>query len=486
MKFSPAPAVLALAGLILSSLSPIATAVAPSPEPGMRYLPGQGTDWREEYAYTLGVQAYIFGYPWVYMPTLRWQWVTRHVNADTPYAPLNQFWHAPRLITAQYKDGGTMNNDTLYSLAWLDLSRGPVILSMPETGQRYYTMQFVGMNSDRFADIGLRTTGHAPGHYAVVGPGWTGTLPKGVVRLPTAPSNSVLIFGRTLITGAADLPAVQALQRQYRLTPLAQWGKPAQNQPENRAVWQPFDEKTDPLAHWKTMNRAMAENPPDARHAVLLKQFSDIGVGPGLDVDKLDPATRRGLVRAAREGWRLMQAAATGGHHMKTVGGGWRYSPRSFGLTSEADDLLVRGSLQSMIGITANTPEESIYLNTSKDGAGKPLQGGKRYIMHFAPDALPDVKAFWSLTLYGADRNFIDNPINRYSLGDRSPGLKRDADGGLTIYIQPDSPGRERESNWLPTSTAQPYYYAILRAYMPGPSLLTQSWVPPALVETGQ
>ncbi len=457
-------------------------AAAPSPEPGMTFSPGQGTDWREEYAYTLGVQAYIYGYPWIYLSALRWQWTNKFENIDTAYAPINQFWHAPRLLTADWRDGGTMNNDTLYSLAWVDLRKEPVILSVPDTGDRYYTMELVGMNSDNFGYVGQRATGNKAGHYALVGPGWKGQLPKGVIAIQTSSSSWAMVFGRTLVAGDADIPAVHALQQKYKLTPLSLWGKPGSKVPESRDVWKPFDEATDPLAHWKTLNKALAEDAIDPRHAQLVKTFAGIGVGPGLDVDKVDPATKRGLIRAAREGWRILNASPTTNYHMKTMPGGWRYPPISYGRTTLADDFLVRGGLQALIGITANDPEESVYLNVASDAKNQRLQGDKRYVLRFAPGQQPDVKAFWSLTLYGFDRNFVANPINRYSLGDRSPSLKKDVDGGTTFYIQADSPGADKEGNWLPSLKGKPFYL-VLRAYVPGPKLLDQTWVPAPVIE---
>lgn len=470
--------------LSFSLLAPVlpAHALAPAPEPGMQYVPGQGTDWREEYAYTLGVQAYIFGYPWIYMSALRYQWTSQYVNEDTAYAPVNHFWHAPRLVNAKWRDGGSPNNDTLYSMAWVDLSKEPVILSVPDTGERYYTMQLTGMDSDNFAYVGQRTNGNKAGHYAIVGPQWKGQLPKGVKALPPSSSPWVLIWGRTLITGEQDMAAAQAVMQQYKLTPLSLWGKKDAKAPESRDVWAPADAATDPLAHWKTMNRAMAENPPSARHAVLLKNFARIGVGAGLDVDKMDDATKRGLIRAAREGWRQLNASASTSYRMKTVAGGWRYPPSIMGRPGLDDDFIVRGGLQSLIGIVANDPEESVYLNTRSDAQGKLLHGDKRYVMRFSPGQLPDVKSFWSLTMYGFDRNFVDNAIDRYSLGDRTPGLKKDADGGLTFYIQADSPGAGKEGNWLPSSKGKPFYL-ILRGYIPGKPLLDQTWTPPGLIE---
>lgn len=465
--------------LTLACLIIPANAVAPTPEPGMKYVPGQRADWREEYAYTLGVQAYIFGYPWIHMAALRWQWTNESINKFTAYAPINHFWHAKELVTAKWHDGGTPNNDTLYSIAWVDLTKEPVILSVPATGDRYYTMEIAGMSSDNFAYVGQRTTGNKAGHYAIVGPNWKGELPKGVKALPPSSSTWAGIFGRTLVKDAQDVLAVNALQEKYTLTPLSLWGKVGAQRPTSRDVWKPIDNATDPLSHWKTMNRAMTESPPVAQHALLIKSFATIGVGPGLDIDALDEATKRGLRRAAAEGWYLLNAAGAASYHY--VGGGWRYPPKTLGRAGLADNFIVRGGMQSLTGIVANDPEENVYISAVADGAGKPLDGGKRYVIHFGPADVPDVKAFWSLSLYGFDRNFVENAIDRYALGDRSPSLKKDADGGFSIYIQADSPEANKVGNWLPSTKGTERFYLILRAYIPGKGLIDQTWVPPAI-----
>jgi hypothetical protein len=267
-------------------------------------------DWREQHAYTLGVQAYIFGFPYVYLPSLRADWVTRPKSAnELPlYAPINHFSHVKTLADASYRGGGSPNNDTLYSHAWLDVGKEPVILSHPDMGDRYFTFELAGVDSDNFAYVGKRTTGGKAGSFAIVGPGWKGELPTGVKALPPSLTPTVLIFGRTLIDGPADTKTVNALQDQYSLIPLSPWGKKDAVLPASRDVWQPFDPKTDPLAEWRTMNRAMTENPPEARLDKLVGLFARIGVGPGQDLDKMDDATKRGLARAAVDGRKLLKA----------------------------------------------------------------------------------------------------------------------------------------------------------------------------------
>lgn len=444
------------------------------------------TDWREDYAYTLGVQAYIFGFPYVYLPSLRWDWVTQPKPQGnvTPYAPLNHFSHTRKLADASYRGGGAPNQDTLYSMAWVDVTKEPVILSHPDMGNRYFTFELASMDSDNFAYVGKRTTGEKAGSFAIVGPNWKGTLPSGVKALPASRTPTVLIFGRTLVDGQADVQAVNELQDKYTLIPLSFWNRKDIKLPASRDVWKPFDPKTDPLAEWKTMNRAMTENPPEARLAKLVELFAKVGVGPEQDIDKLDDATKRGLARAAVDGRKLLNEVIQSGKLGKQVNY-WSIPPKTFGRAGLADDFLLRGSVQCLGGIIANEPEEAVYYNTTFDGTGQPLSGTKQYVMRFAPGQLPKVNGFWSITLYDPTYNFTDNPIDRYSIGDRTEGIKKDTDGGLTLYIQSTSPGKDKELNWLP-STESGLFVLVMRTYMPGEEIVEQIWAPPPVMEVKQ
>jgi len=262
---------------------------------------------------------------------------------------------------------------------------------------------------------------------------------------------------------------------QYKLTPLSVWGKPEANAPESYDVLKPFDRKTDPLAEWKTMNAAMAENPPPSRHEVLLKQFAQIGVGPGLDIAGLDSATKRGLQRAAVDGRKLLETALLQGARQKNVNG-WNYPPADMGRAGAKDDFVLRSALQSMWGIVANDPAEAIYLNTSNDSEGKPLTGANGYIVHFQKGGLPPARAFWSVTLYDSRHNLVANPIKRYSIGDRDK-VKFNGDGSLDIYVQQSSPGPDKEANWLPSPPED--FNLVMRAYLPGIEIQEQRWTPP-------
>jgi hypothetical protein len=435
-------------------------------------------DWREQYAYTLGVQAYVYGFPYVYMSEVRWGQVAQKVDPKVlPHAAVNHFWHNHVMGGPESQAGGSPNNDTLYSIAWIDLSKEPVILSVPDVGERYYTMEIASFDSDNFAYVGMRTTGTRAGNYAIVGPSWKGELPDGVQQLTPSRTPSAFILGRTLLRGPDDLTAIRAVMAQYKLTPLSFWGKSGVQLPESYDVLRPFDRKTDRLADWKTMNETMAENPPPARHELLLKQFAEIGIGAGLDVERLDGATKRGLARAAVDGGKLLDAALRQGARQKNVNG-WNYPPPDMGRAGDKDDFLLRAALQSKWGIVANDPAEAIYLNTSTDPEGEQLTGANRYVMHFPAGGLPEVKAFWSITLYDVRHNLVANPLKRYALGDRDK-LRINTDGSLDVYVQNQSPGKDKEANWLPAPAEE--FNLVLRTYLPSMNIQQQRWTPPPL-----
>ncbi|MGO4230011.1 DUF1254 domain-containing protein [Arthrobacter sp. YAF34] len=215
-------------------------------------LTGRVEDWRAAYAYTAGMQAFIYGFPYIYNARLRHEWVTNPRDPEVvPYAAVNHFWHAGRLLDASYRDGGCPNNDTLYSLAWLGLREGPVVLSHPGMGERYFTFEIMGFTSDNVGYVGQRTTGSGAGNFAIIGLGWHGTLPDNVRSTQPSPTPWVLLLGRTLVTGPEDLPAARSLQSQYRLTPLHLWGQAGAKVPEHRDVYAPTPPTEDPYASGK-------------------------------------------------------------------------------------------------------------------------------------------------------------------------------------------------------------------------------------------
>ena len=440
-------------------------------------------DWQAEYAYSLGLQAYIYGFPYVYNAYTRYKWTNIPQDPKrVPYAPVNHFWHATELIDATYRDGGCPNNDTLYSTAWVDLSKEPVILTVPEIpDERYWTFELITFTSDNFAYVGRRV-GSRAGNYALIGPGWHGDLPEGVTAVtPSSPTPWILILGRTLVDGVEDLPVVHALQAQYKLTPLSFWGKPEAQLPESRDVYKPAVSITgteDPLGPWKTLNAMLAENSPATHHEVLLKQFATIGIGPGLDVEQQPEVVKKALKRVLSVGIPLLRQQFMSGVWAKVVNG-WRYPPSNMGRFE--DEFLKRSADQSLVGIAANDPIEAVYLVNLTDNSGEPLTGARKYEITFSKGYEPPVDAFWSMTIYGTDYNFIPNQINRYSIGDRTPGVKKNEDGGTTFYFQNESLGPDKESNWLPTGSGA--WFTVLRLYIPHPEVVNAEWKCPPITK---
>ena len=275
-------------------------------------LTGKVEDWRSEYAYSVGLQAFIYGFPYIYNAQVRHKWVTQPRNPKfVPYAAVNEFWHAAQLMDATYRDGGCPNNDTLYSIAWLDLGEEPIILSHPDMGERYFTFELMGVGSDNIDYIGQRTTGSKAASFAIVGPGFDGELPDDVDQSRAhSPSRTVLVMGRTLVDNDPDdVAEVKKLQEQYLLTPLSEWGKQNPNRAGDRDVLVPIEPEQDPIGPFKTLNAMLEENPPPAHHEVLMRQFAHVGIGPGLDLDEQPEAVKQGLVRAELIGMALAQAA---------------------------------------------------------------------------------------------------------------------------------------------------------------------------------
>ncbi|MFF8479014.1 DUF1254 domain-containing protein [Streptomyces sp. NPDC015414] len=452
--------------------------IVPALGQAVKTLTGRTEDWRVEYAYTLGEQAYVYGFPYIYYAELRHAWVTQPRNPATiPYAPVNHFWHAEQLLDATYRDGGCPNNDTMYSVAWVNLGSEPVILSHPDMGDRYFTFELVGMTSDNFAYVGQRTTGSDAGNFALVGPNWKGKPPEGVRRLKKAPSPWILILGRTLVNGPDDVPQVRELQEHYRLTPLSLYGQPEAKVPESRDVLTPIPVEEDPLGPWKTLNAMLAENPPPSHHQLLLEQFAQIAIGPGLDVEAQPEAVKQSLIRAAAVGLPLLRQQILSGDWAHLVNG-WRYPPTQMGRFG--DDFLKRAADQALLGVAANDPAEAVYLLNFDDADGNKLVSDGRYELHFRAGALPPVDAFWSLSAYQQDMNLIPNEADRYSIGDRTAGLQRDEDGGLTIHLQSEPPDQGRESNWLPTAKRGNWFVA-LRMYRPHAEVIDAVWECPPL-----
>ncbi len=413
----------------------------------------------------LARQAYIYTLPLYVM------YRTRYGALENSGSP-NRFTHARRLATPATRTVTAPNNDTLYSSAWLDLAPGPLLLHVPDAAGRYYSLAFMDFYTNNFAYVGRRTTGTRAGDFAIVGPRWQGDTPAGtpVIRSPT---NAVWLLGRFLVNGDEDLPAVHALQDQLSLRPLAGAA------PSRGYGTTPRPDPADPWSYLAAVNAALTENPPPARDRQMVEAIAQIGLGPNVSFDaaRFSAEQRAALLAGLAAGKREVETAVT----PMTGGKGDWARPRA-DLGNFGTDYFFR-AIVAQVGLAALEPQEAAYLHPTGDAAGRPLDGSHRYLLHFLKGALPPVDAFWSLTMYRVDpdqrRFLVANPINRYSIGDRTKGLVYNADGSLDLYIQHGSPGAAKASNWLP-APAGPFVLS-LRAYQPRPELLSGGYRVPAL-----
>jgi len=438
-------------------------------------------EWNEEFAYLMGMQAYIYGFPAIYYAELRHQWIA--LGKGGVQMGVNQYWHSRGLTDPKFQYGGSPNRETPYSLAMIDVGREPIVLTVPPNPEkRYYSVQLTDFYSDTIGYIGLRATDNVPGDYLVAGPNWKGKLPKGVRKVISSWTPWVAVFGRTYTDGSeADLVKMRAFQDGYKITPLSHYGK-ATVAPVSHDVMK-VTARTDPLGAFKTMNGVMKENPPTARDAALMKQFALVGLGSMAkgDIEALDPAIKRGLARAIVDGQALLQRTATVGGSIvgaTRTENGWFYGASNWGRMAADGDFFGRAATQALPGIVEHVIEEVVKLRTFVDADGQPLNGANRYVIHFTKEQIPAAKSFWSVTMYDERFNLVQNEAGRYTFGDKVPGLKYGADGSLTIYIQRDQPEGDKATNWLP-SPKEGNFNLFLRAYFPGTTLVDQSYTAP-------
>jgi hypothetical protein len=468
-----------------SALLPIAALILGMAGCTSKQATSGGTPGLEEALSTVA-DAYVYGYPLVTMDMTRKQF-TNVAAPDAAHAPMGQIL---KLRTYPAVDNHTVtapNADTLYTSAWLDVSKEPWILSVPDMGGRYYLLPLLDGWTDVFQVPGKRTTGDKPQKYAITGPGWSGTLPAGVTEYKS-PTAMVWLLGRIYCTGTpADYAVVHALQDKFSLVPLSSYGKPYT--PPAGTVDPSVDMKAgirdqvdamDVKAYFNYLAQLMKTNPPSADDAPLVARMAKIGLIPGQDFDgsKLDLFDQE-AVKAVPKVAQLKIIS-----YLKEAGrnvNGWAVITKT-GLygTNYLDRALV-----TAVGLGANRPQDAIYPTSEKDAAGKEYDGASsKYVMHIDKGQFPPVNGFWSLTMYDEHYFFVPNPLNRYTLSQRNKFVTN-ADGSVDLYLQADSPGKDKEANWLPAPKAK--FIPMMRLYWPKetpPSLIDGSWNPPPIKET--
>jgi hypothetical protein len=429
-------------------------------------------------ARAIALDAYIYFYPLVSMDITRLQSTNVEPGKEFAKGPMNMFVSVPEYPPADLKMVVRVNFDTLYSVAWLDLTKEPLIVSAPDTDGRYYLLPMLDMWTDVFASPGWRTTGTQAGNFLVTPPGWTGEVPSGFSHIP-APTPYVWVIGRTKTDGSADYPAVNKIQAGYKVTPLSGWGKPTV--PVTVEIDPSVDMKTAPKAQVDTMPAGqyfayaaelMKLHPPHVTDQPIIAQMKRLGIEPGtsFDIDNVDAVVRDALEAAPAEGQKLMAWKLP---TLARVANGWSMNTDTMGVYGNN---YLKRAIIAQVGLGANLPEDAIYPMNLGDEAGKPLNGANKYTMHFAKGATPPVNAFWSITLYDAEGFQVGNALNRFALSSYMP-FKTNADGSLDLYFQNESPGKDLEANWLP-APKEPFNLTM-RLYAPKPEALTGKWNPP-------
>ncbi len=432
----------------------------------------------EPEAHAIGVEAYVYFYPLVTMDVTRKQLINFEPGKAPGRGPMNMFQNFASYPPADDKVVVRPNFDTLYSVAYLDMIREPVVVSAPDTGGRYYLLPMLDMWTDVFASPGWRTTGTQAADFLVAPPGWSGAVPDGLTRID-APTPYVWIIGRTKTDGPQDYDAVHKIQAGYKVTPLSRRGKAPE--PVAAAIDPTVDMKTPPKTQVDTMPaekfftyaaELLKANPPHLTDQPIVARMKKIGIVPGrsLEFDKLDPVVRKALASAPEDGLKLMAWKLP---TIARVVNGWSMNIDTMGVYG---DYYLKRAMIAQLGLGANLPEDAVYPQNLADESGKPLDGANRYTLHFDKAALPPVGAFWSVTLYDVDGFQVPNALNRFALSSWMP-FKYNEDGSLDLYFQNDSPGKDDEQNWLPAPKGA--FNLTMRLYAPKSEALTGRWNPP-------
>ena len=434
--------------------------------------------------FVVASDAYIYGYPLVTMEMTR-RVVTNVPEAEGTRGPMGQIIKLREYPDASFRDVTAPNADTLYTTAFFDVGDEPWVVSAPDMKGRYFLLPFLSGWTDVFQVPGSRTTGTQAQTFLITGPGWSGTVPAGMSQLKS-PTAIVWLLGRIYCTGTPeDYAAVHALQDQFRLQPLSTWGK--DYTPPSGKVDQSIDMKMAVRDQVNRMSTSeyftmladlMKRNPPASADAPALKRFERIGliVGQSFDPKVLNSGWDKRLPQLSYD--RIMA------HFLSKDGdftreNGWAFTAKAgvYGTN------YIQRALVTAVGLGANRPQDAIYPTSLKPSLVENYDGKYKYVLRFEKGQLPPVKGFWSLTMYDEHMFFVGNPINRYSMSVRT-NPKYEPDGSLVIYIQNESPGSDKEANWLPAPKGK--FHLMLRLYWPdenNPSIIDGSWVIPPVTK---
>jgi hypothetical protein len=432
-------------------------------------------------ARAIAKEAYIYGFPMVDNYRIQYSYFIDVKNPEYK-TTWNQIYNTARVYTPADTAIQTPNSDTPYSFAGLDLRGEPFVLTVPPIEkERYFSVQLIDWYTFNFDYIGSRATGNDGGSFLVAGPGWKGETPKGVKKVFRSESEFVFPVYRTQLFNPADLDNVKKVQAGYKIEPLSTFlGQRAPSAAPAIDFIKPLtpaDEKTSP-EFFNILNFILQFTPTVSSETELMARFAKIGVGAGktFDASKLSPEIKAAIERGMTDAWADFAGLE------KEFAAGKVTSGDVFGTREYLKNNYLYRMAAAVLGIYGNSKQEAMYPVYAIDADGKKLDGASRYTLRFASDQLPPANAFWSLTMYELPASLlVANPINRYLLNSPMlPQFKRDADGGLTLLIQNESPGKEKEANWLPAPKGP--FTMYMRLYWPKDEALEGKWKQPPLM----
>jgi hypothetical protein len=436
-----------------------------------------------EEARVIAKEAYIYGFPLVDHYRIFYSYFADSSDPEFK-APLNQLKNIPKVYTHEDKMVQTANSDTPYSWAGLDLRGGPIVIILPPIeDKRYYSVQLIDGFTHNFAYLGSRPTGNKGGKFLIVGPDWKGETPAGFDQVIKSETNMVMALIRTQLFEPSDLDNVIKIQSGYQLMPLSAYQKQAAPAQPAAITWlKPLssEEQKSNLMYFNQLNFWMQFWGIHESEKALFERFANIGVAPGktFDPESFTPEIKEAMAAGIQDAWK--EFAAYNEAEIKTGKVG---SAEAFGTREHLNNNYILRMAGAVLGIYGNSKEEALYPIYQTDSDGQPLNAAtNKYTLTMKDNEMPPVNAFWSFTMYELpSRLMLENPLNRYLINSPMlPNLKRNADSSITLYLQHDSPGKDKESNWLPAPNG-PFFF-VNRLYWPKPEAFNGTWKPKPLV----
>lgn len=468
--------------VLLSGLIVVLAAVAAGCTSGSNS--SRGTAPTPEQVRAIAKDAYVYGFPMVDNYRIQYSYFVNEKDSNFK-GPWNQAHSIARVFTPADTAVQTPNSDTPYTMLGADLRAEPLVLTVPPMEKnRYFSLQFIDGYTYDYAYVGSRVTGNGGGKYLLAGPGWKGEKPEGIDKVINCDTEFSLVIYRTQLFDPADLGNVKKIQDGYKVEPLSRYqGEPAKTAPAMNFVTPltPDEQKTSPK-FFQILNFVLGTAPVLPDEKALRARFASIGIAP--DGDFNPEALSAENLQAVKEGMADAWAELTEFQKTK-LNTGKVTSAQLFGTREEMKGNYLYRWAGSVLGIYGNVAKEALYPVIANDSTGAPLTGANSYTLRFAPGELPPVNSFWSITMYKMPQSLlVANPIDRYLINSPMlPDLKRDADGGYTIYVQNASPGADKEVNWLPAPEGS--FQMIMRLYWPKEPALDGSWTAPKAVRVG-